>query len=185
MIRSLSREPSWLIGKRPGGPTIYSRWTRLPAPFLKGDVIAGKIISGGENKPRLPLVSNLEPGRIAPMSGTQNRPLEAWDEQEGTRRHDSGRDSADGLGFAAGPLDFASVNNFRSGVSAGHELQELRQTTEIATRDNHRSGRMRRHLSPRCLRRPRSCSIHPSRDCQQMLTNHCSRVSQCRSADLP
>jgi hypothetical protein len=61
------------------------------------------------------------------MSGTQNRPLEAWDEQEGTRRHDSGRDSADGLGFAAGPLDFASVNNFRSGVSAGHELQELRR----------------------------------------------------------
>jgi hypothetical protein len=61
------------------------------------------------------------------MSGTQNRPLEAWDEQEGTRRHYSERDSGDDLGFAAGPLDFARANNFQNGVFAGHELQEPRR----------------------------------------------------------
>jgi uncharacterized Fe-S cluster-containing radical SAM superfamily protein len=61
------------------------------------------------------------------MSGIQNRPLEAWDEQEGTRRHYSECDSGDDLGFAAGPLDFARANNFRSGVFAGHERQELRR----------------------------------------------------------
>jgi hypothetical protein len=36
------------------------------------------------------------------MSGIRNRPLEAWDEQEGTRRHYSECDSGDDLGFAAG-----------------------------------------------------------------------------------